>query len=104
VVIAVVARAAYTADRELLKEFGRVLASGMPERSAHQSIIALRDFLLRDGRPVGRTTGRDKSELEVYQKTARALRAFLMGQAITRLYAIDEELFPVPTGTEESNG
>lgn len=95
--LAVLARAYYSADRAKVEEFARVVGSGMPtgDAAAQKAAILLRNWLLTGGR---KTTEQD---LEIYQKTARALRAFLDAEPLARLYAAEEELFPVPEGMEQ---
>lgn len=99
---AVVARASMDPkiDRAKIEEFMTILRTGMSTTEAHQPIIALRNHLQTQ---VMRKTGSSRletAELDLYRKSARALRAFLDGQVLTRLYATEQELFPVAKGFE----
>ena len=80
---AVMARAWYSADRERVAAFCKVLVGGMAQREADRPAVLLWQFLL------GRTGGSRAYRLERYAKTERALLAYLKNQPITRLYAVD---------------
>lgn len=93
-VIAPVARAWYTQDRERLARFCEVLATGMVDQRGDAPAAVLRNWLLR-----GQTRVRAKVERRlIYNKTEVALDAFLKGASIQRLgsMSIDRELFPIP--------
>lgn len=96
---AAMARASYTADAARLADFGKVLHSGMVD-STNADAHTGSTLLLRN--VIGLTKhGRDEVlDRQLYQKSERALKAFLDGERLTRLYIIEEELFPVPPGTE----
>jgi hypothetical protein len=89
-VIAVVARAWYTAERDRLRQFGDILYTGMATSQKDRAAITLRNYLLNDP-PIG-SAGR----LVVYKKTERALRAFLDEQQLTKCTIAERELFPIP--------
>ena len=88
----VVARAYYSVNRKSLTHFCKVLKGGLATGQADECIILLRDFL------VASEKGRNRLDVqrEHYGKTERALRAFLLGESLTRLYATHTELFPLP--------
>lgn len=93
-VVAPVARAWYTQDRERLCRFARVLGSGLADQKGDGPAAVLRNWLLR-----GTTQVRAKSERRlIYNKTEVALDAFLKGRTIQRLgqVSIDRELFALP--------
>jgi hypothetical protein len=87
-VLAPVARAWYTQDKERLKHFGHVVTSGLTDYGAQDgAAVVLRNFLLRPEK---------QTEESVYKKTERALRAFLDSERLTTLYEATKELFPLP--------
>lgn len=90
-VITPVVRAAYTCDRDRLKEFGRVMTSGVPENPQDDiAAVNLRNYLLR-------FSGAVRAEQEVvYKKTERALLAFVERERLGNLYEAQHELFPLP--------
>ena len=87
---AVVARAWYSADRRRLAEFCTVLRTSKAEGDEDDAAILLRTYLTTN------LGGSPKVRLERYRKTARALRAFLRGEQLIKLYAVATELFPLP--------
>jgi hypothetical protein len=87
---AVIARAYYTADRLRLEAFCRVLRTSIGRTEADRYPIMLRDHLR------AHPSGGRSDRVERYQKTERALRAFLRGETLVKLCAIDAELFPLP--------
>jgi len=87
---AVIGRAWYSADRQRLAEFCRVLRTSVGAGDPDQAAILLRTYLTTS------LGGSRKLRLERYRKTERALRAFLRGEQLTRLYAAGSELFPLP--------
>lgn len=88
---AVLARAWYSSDRGRLRHFADVLQTGIPQGENDQPILMLIQFLTKTA---GRRSGAGRREC--YQKTERALGAFLSGERMTRLHAATEELFPLP--------
>jgi hypothetical protein len=92
---AVVARAWYSCDRDLLRHFADVLRTGMPKGENDQPILQLFQFLVSGH--AGYQSG--TYERECYGKTERALAAFLKGESITRLFPSPKELFPLPGET-----
>jgi hypothetical protein len=93
---AVVARAFYSVDHARLIHFCQVLKTGMATSAADEPIILLRDYLV--------FSEKGRSALAVvrehYGKAERALNAHLLGEPLARLYAVAEEVFPLP---EETN-
>ena len=91
----VVARAYYSVDHDTLKHFCTVLRTGLATSELDEPIILLRDFLVR--------TEKGRSALSVvreqYGKTERALKAYLRGEKLARIYATATELFPLPEET-----
>lgn len=93
-VIAPLARAWYTQDRERLCRFARVMGTGLADQKGDGPAAVLRNWLLR-----GKTQVWAKTERRlIYNKTEIALDAFLRGESIQRLsqMSITKELFPLP--------
>lgn len=93
-VIAVVARAWYTADRDRLSEFAQVLEMGFPVSNNQEddfAAIVLRDFLFG----IHNTSGSIWRK-EVYQKTERALFYFLNHKPVKKLSKEKKEIFLLP--------
>jgi len=90
----VVARAWYSGDGERLGAFCEVLRTSVAKGPEDEVAILLRTYLMS-------TPGNSRQlRRERYGKTERALLAFLEGDELSRLYATDKELFPLP----EENG
>ena len=93
------ARAYYTQDRERLRQFGRVMLTGLTETPEDNPAILLRNQLLRlqtgSTRPVADVT---------YRKAERALPAFIEREKISMLYEASAELFPLPEETATRKG
>jgi hypothetical protein len=89
----VVARAWYSADHEKLRHFCDVLTTGMYSSAADSPIRLLWSWLLAGG-----TNGQARTSVarEKYGKTERALYAYLKGEKISKLCAVEKELFPIP--------
>jgi len=90
---AVVARAWYSCDRDLLRHFADVLRSGVAQGENDEPILLLFQFLV-SGQAAHRSVPYDR---ECYGKTERALAAFLKSERLTRLHATPKELFPLPS-------
>lgn len=91
--VGVVARAYYTADREKLARFCEILVSGITDGSpAGKVVIRFRDEMLS---PEKRSTG-----VMAYARCERVLVAYLKGEFIKMIYAVDKELFPLPEEME----
>jgi hypothetical protein len=93
--LAVLARASFTVSHEKLREFGKVLSTAMPSDESHQPIMLLYRWLSSN-----RKTREEARNIEVYRKTARALKAFLSNEEMDKLYSTKDEFFPVPPGLE----
>ncbi len=87
----VLARAWYSADPERLREFAEALRNHRCGEDAGDPIRLLFDYLVKASSGHARA-----SRQEAYNKTERALSAFLNGERLTRLYAAPQELFPLP--------
>jgi hypothetical protein len=88
---AVVLRAWYSVDLDMLERFCRVLSSGIPESSDDAAIIRLRDQLI--------TVGGVKNPIlrrELYAKVERVLTAWLKGENRTVIRPVLQEYFPFP--------
>lgn len=84
----VLARAWYSADLERLRQF----AHAMQTCSNEGPVGLLIQHLIRNR---GGAHGQGQ-RLDTYRRTERALSAFLNGEQLTRLYASENELFPLP--------
>lgn len=88
------ARAYYSQDRERLKQFGKVLTTGIMEGKDDAAAVVLRNLLVRASHASSRIM-RDT----IYKKTERALQAFLEREQVKNLYEAASELFPLPEET-----
>jgi hypothetical protein len=86
-VLAVIARASYTQDREKLRRFAEVLQTGQRENDTEAVIVMLNQYLLLNHKEGG------QGAMEAYKKTTRALQAFLRGEKLRTLYAAREDVF-----------
>jgi hypothetical protein len=89
-VCAVIARAFYTADLAKIRRFGEVLLTGGYSNEVERTVLLLRDYLLST------PSGQRDARVEHYQKTERALLAFLRDETLKSLYAASDEQFPLP--------
>lgn len=88
-VFAVIARAWFTQDRVKLARFVEILYSGLVDRPDENAAIKLREFMERsDNSQLG--------QVELYQKTQRALTQFLAGVYVDRLVGMTQDVFPIP--------
>lgn len=89
---AVIARAYYSVDHVKLAHFCRVLRTGLATGPVDEPIIMLRDYLVQMEK------GRNSLAVarEQYGKIERALKAHLLGETLAKLYAVTNELFPLP--------
>jgi hypothetical protein len=92
---AVLARAWYSSDRAKLRHFADVLQLGVPLGENDQPTIMLFQFLIHNCGKKARPEMR-----EHYGKAERALSAFLKGERLVKLYASQDELFPLPDETK----
>lgn len=89
---AAIASAWFTADRERLAQFRSLLASGAATDAGDLAAIKLRDFLLKKQYGQGESARND-----LFLKACSALRAFLDGRPLSKLYATNDHAFPLPT-------
>ena len=88
---AVIARAWYSADPELLIRFCELLTSGIISHIPSAFVlVSLRQYLMTH------TDSSTATQREKYGRTARALKAFLKGESIRKLIPATKELFPLP--------
>ena len=87
---AVVGRAFYSIEHEVLRHFCRVLGTGEMENKDDAVILLLIRFLISQPSH-GRTIRNEK-----YRKTERALDAWLTGEKLLKLFPTSFELFPLP--------
>lgn len=87
----VLARAWHSADPERLWEFAEALRNNRGDNVAGDPVRMLFEYLVKTASGHNRA-----SRLEAYNKTERALSAFLNGERLTRLCAATQELFPLP--------
>ena len=91
---AVVARAYYHADRDRLTQFLRILTTGVvDDPKTDTAAIALRTAIMMN--PVLRAAGRDNRAM-LYRKTLSVVCAFLARRGLTKVYAAEREVFPLP--------
>ncbi len=89
-VLAVIARGYYHLSQTELSRFCEVLTSNIPKGEGCMPIFMLRKHLT-DKAGMG-SFGR----ADAYQRSERALKAFMSGEAPAKLYAAERELFPLP--------
>lgn len=91
-IMAVVARAYYTRDRERLLAFTRILQSGLPDDpKTDVAVILLRNWL------ISLSSEKLRAQPEtIHRKTERALKAFCKREHLKMLYEASQELFPLP--------
>lgn len=87
---AVVARAYYSTDRAMLKDFCRKLTTGIVTSGDEGVIVLLRQHLQEN------RGGSYTSRMQRYGKVQRALSAWLKGESPSRLYPASNEQFPLP--------
>lgn len=94
-VYAVLARAFYcTSKHALLVRAGEVLLEGIISNPGEQSLIKFRNWLL-EGKGSHRDSGQKFNNL-CYQKGQAALRAYLKGESLSKIYGVTEDVFPLP--------
>lgn len=91
-VMAAIATAWFTCDRERLAQFCSLLVSGVASDASDQAAIRMRDFLIKKQYGQGEAARND-----MFLKSCSALRAFLDGRPISKLYATNDHAFPLPT-------
>lgn len=93
--LAVAARAWYSQDPEKIARFLKILQNGITDGPHESAAIRLREFCR--GSAAGSSSR--AMRLQVYWKAEAALKHFLMGGEITKVYGVSEEQFPVPGET-----
>jgi hypothetical protein len=91
-VVAAIASAWFTANRDRLAQFRSLLASGAATDAGDLAAIKLRDFLLKKQYGQGESARND-----LFLKACSALRAFLDNKPLRKLYATNDHAFPLPT-------
>jgi hypothetical protein len=93
--VSVLLRATFTVDDECIRTFGHIMVEGGGS-GCETTIVRLRDWCYAHR---GRWRG-GETDIECYQKTERALAAYVAGVQLKILYASAVELFPVPAEYE----
>jgi hypothetical protein len=91
---AALAAAWFTQDREKLARFKTLVADGLEASQDESAAIRLRDFLMT----THLTNGGEGARRELFQRCCTALRAFLEGRGITKLYCRADAVFAIPDG------
>ena len=91
---AVIARAYYAIDPEVLTDFCRMLTTGIVTSDDESVIVLLRQHLH------GQRGSSFHERVQRYGKVQRALAAWLKGENPSRLYPASRELFPLPEEVE----
>lgn len=89
-VLGCLARASYHVPKDRMERFAEIVVTGEIGGEAERPVLALRDILMGHG------AANSRSRSVIYQKCQRALKAFLEKDAIATLYAIEEDIFPLP--------
>jgi hypothetical protein len=89
---AVLARAWYTQDRDMITAFVKVYVTGVCPRGEADSAAAV----LAKWVSAQHSLGSDIMKTSTYKKTQRALKAFIDGVSLAKLYDYNEELYPIP--------
>lgn len=89
---AAIASAWFTQDRERLYRFKQLLADGLDANSEESAAIRLRDYVLTSGQLGGGSNVRQ----QLFLRSCTALRAFLEGRGLSKLYCRPEAAFDIP--------
>lgn len=89
---AAIASAWFTQDRERLARFRHLLADGVDATADESAAIRLRDYVLTSRL----LTGGSDARQQLYLRSCTALRAFLEGRGLSKLYCRTEAAFPIP--------
>jgi hypothetical protein len=89
--VAAIAAAWFTQDRDRLAHFRSILATGGVADPSEHAAIRLRDYLLKKQYGQGESARND-----LFLKSCSALRAFLEGRGLTKLYVTNDNVFPLP--------
>ncbi|MCC5828943.1 MAG: hypothetical protein JJU36_05800 [Phycisphaeraceae bacterium] len=91
---AVIARAFYSVDRAMLKDFCRKLTTGIVTCGDEGVVVLLRQHLQEN------RGGSYSQRVQRYGKVERVLAAWLKGENPSRIYPASVELFPLPEEVE----
>jgi hypothetical protein len=89
---AAISSAWFTQDIDRLKRFKLVFGEGMDATRDEQAALKLRAFM----QATKITTGGMSQRQEIFMRSCTAIRAFLDGRQISRLYANHSDAFPIP--------
>jgi hypothetical protein len=90
--VAAVASAWFTEDRDRLLRFKQLISEGAGADRDEQAAIKLRDFMMTTNLLAGGTAVRQ----ELFMRCCTALRAFLERRPLTKLYCRPDSVFPIP--------
>lgn len=90
-VTAAIAAAWFTQSHVDLVRFKELLHSGVGASEAETAAVKLREYLLTH-----RVTNGNEARQELYLRCSTALRAFLEGRGLTKLYCRPDARFPIP--------
>lgn len=88
---AAIAAAWFTQDRDKLSHFRSILTTGAATDPSEHAALRLRDYLLKKQYGQGESARND-----LFLKSCSALRAFLEGRGLTRLYVTNDNVFALP--------
>jgi hypothetical protein len=91
-VSAAIASAWFTQSHVELERFKHLLHTGVGASSEESAAIKLREFLLTSSL----TSGGSEARQELFLRTCTALRAFLEGRSLSKLYCRVDSRFPIP--------
>jgi hypothetical protein len=89
--VAAIAAAWFTQDRDKLARFLSILATGGVADPTEHAAIRLRDYMLKKQYGQGEAARND-----LFLKSCSAVRAFLEGRGLTKLYVTNDNVFPLP--------
>lgn len=89
-VLGVIARARPYVTEQMLQEFVDILISGMIATEGDVAALLLRDYLIAP------QVAKEGLRSQQYQKTQRALKAFVERDPIKMLYALPDDFYPMP--------
>ena len=91
---AVISRAYYHESHDRLVEFCEMIYTGKVTDDQDTAALRLRDWLLGQQ---GRASGTGGSmRVAIYRRAQRAVAAFCKRKPLAKLYAANEELYPIP--------
>jgi hypothetical protein len=89
--VAAIASAWFTEDRDRLAQFRSIIVTGSTTDAGEHAAVRLRDHLIKKQYGQGEAARND-----LFLKSCSALRAFLAGRSLTKLYATNDHAFPLP--------